>query len=1062
MNESRSWLKSRHLARSDRGRVALEHFDALAPELREAILKSGDELAAVSVTMAHGFFAGAVALARSQYAGNADEWEQQGRLLLREAGAGRAIAQAWFSLPPEPLCRATSAARAALVDAACSLSSGSRRLAATFMEEIGAALCDRRLDDNPKSAAIAELSIRAWHSGCSSTLEHSRWRGEFLASRFLESARELANKLTPESVEAWSTVLARVGAAGRGARCPQAPVAIAALDPELQSAALQCCAALSARSPLAAERALEILPAALVALPQETARALIDATHAAMGPKDDELVDALAYLAAEARTLPPDDLPVLTAMLREVARRFPAGVIPFLRVIDRALELGGGLGLELWARRGCELGERNKEAGVAHFRLRTRTANKVLVEHSTAVTLSECEPVLQRYLVMMARRTLQIASGGGTWLRPPLAAPEDRSVRLPESVDLWDTSEENQAFYKLAVAHAAGRWEYGTFSFRIGDLGEIPPGLARDPEGDDIIALIDSFPNPLLAAGLFIVLDGARIDACLTREFSGLAADLDRLGRAYAARSVRAAADRSPEEIIETLFLLSVGRVPVSELPQRLRATGERLAATVARLQSPSATVEDSVRAMIALYGSLNLAAAMAQGDPDVLAEMGGATVLDLLDYLEDSPAAPAIDGESVDASASTGEDGDGFSELHDPPQLELTGDEPTSGSAGMPLSPEELKKLIEKGVEIELSEARGPVDAGLGMYITELLGKLPADTAERLREMIDRGDTPSIRAWLAELRGKDFYWYDEWDHRITDYRHRWCRVSEMEIDGDGGRYFNRMMGGSADLVARIKREFLLMRPEQFRKVRGMQDGEDFDINALVDAHADRRTRRTPTDRLYVARRREERDVATLFLIDMSASTDEPLPGTEDDPDARRVIDVTKDTLAVMANVLEEIGDAYAMYGFSGHGHDGVEYYHVKAFNERLGPTVRSRLGGVEPKRSTRMGAALRHSRAKLAGVTARARHLILLSDGFPQDHDYGDDRRSNVYGIRDTMTALRELEAEGVSTFCITVDPAGHDYLGDMCPATRYAVIEDIEALPEEMPRIYRSVTRC
>lgn len=1060
MSESRSWLKSRHLARSDRGRVALEHFETLAPELREAILKSGDELAAVSVTMAHGFFAGAVALARSQHAEQAGEWEQQGRQLLREAGAGRAIAQAWFSLPPEPLCAATGAARAALVDAACSLSGGSRRLAAAFMEEIGAALCEGRIG---ASATFAARSIQAWHSGCSSTLEHSRWRGEFLASRFLESARKLANKLTPESVEAWSTVLARVGAAGRGARCPQAPVAIAGLDAELQSAALKCCAAFSARSPLAAERALEILPTALCAVPHETARALIDATHAAMGPKDDELVDALAYLAAEARTLSPDNLPVLTSTLREVGQRFPAGVIPFLRVIDRALELGGGLGVELWAQRGCELGERNSEAGVAHFRLRTRTANKVLVEHSTAVTLNECEPVLQRYLVMMARRTLQIASGGGTWLRPPLSAPEDRSVRLPESIDLWDTSEENQAFYKLAVAHAAGRWEYGTFSFRIADLGETPPGLAREPEGEDIIALIDSFPNPLLAAGLFIVLDGARIDACLEREFSGLAADLDRLGRAYAARSVRAAADRSPEEIIETLFLLSVGRVPVSELPPRLRDAGARLAVTVERLRAPDASVEDSVRTMIALYGSLSLAAAMAQGDldADALAEMGGATVLDLLDYLEDSTAAPAIDGDSVDASASGNEEGDGFADFEDPPQLELTGDEPTSGSAGMPLSPEELKKLIEKGVEMELSEARGPVDAGLGMYITELLGKLPADTAERLREMINRGDTPSIRAWLAELRGKDFYWYDEWDHRITDYRHRWCRVSEQEIDGDGGRYFNRMMAGSADLVARIKREFLLMRPEQFRKVRGMQDGEDFDINALVDAHADRRTRRTPSDRLYVARRREERDVATLFLIDMSASTDEPLPGTEDDPEARRVIDVAKDTLAVMANVLEEIGDAYAMYGFSGHGHDGVEYYHVKAFNERLGPTVRSRLGGVEPKRSTRMGAALRHSRAKLAGVTARARHLILLSDGFPQDHDYGEDRRSNVYGIRDTMTALRELEAEGVSTFCITVDPAGHDYLGDMCPATRYAVIEDIEALPEEMPRIYRSVTR-
>jgi len=68
----------------------------------------------------------------------------------------------------------------------------------------------------------------------------------------------------------------------------------------------------------------------------------------------------------------------------------------------------------------------------------------------------------------------------------------------------------------------------------------------------------------------------------------------------------------------------------------------------------------------------------------------------------------------------------------------------------------------------------------------------------------------------------------------------------------------------------------------------------------------------------------------------MSASTDEPLEkapklyaddGTNPLPPARgrraqsaprRIIDVTKDALVIMAEALEEIGDAYAIYGFSG------------------------------------------------------------------------------------------------------------------------------------------------
>jgi nitric oxide reductase NorD protein len=274
----------------------------------------------------------------------------------------------------------------------------------------------------------------------------------------------------------------------------------------------------------------------------------------------------------------------------------------------------------------------------------------------------------------------------------------------------------------------------------------------------------------------------------------------------------------------------------------------------------------------------------------------------------------------------------------------------------------------------------------------------------------------------------------------------------------DAGEYFADALARSGELVSRIKRDFQLLRPDQLRRVPRTEQGEEFDLNALVEAHSDRRGRRTPSDRLYVARKPEERDVATLFLIDMSASTDEPLPGTSGD---RRVIDLTKDTLAVLSQVLGEIGDSYAIYGFSGHGRENVELYHVKSFAERLSDKVKGRLGGIAPKRSTRMGAALRHAGEKLARTTARSRHLILLSDGFPQDFDYGDDRRSNVYGIRDTLQALRELEKRGMQTFCITVDPAGHDYLGEMCPSSRYAVIDNIDDLPSELVRIYRKVTR-
>ena len=117
---------------------------------------------------------------------------------------------------------------------------------------------------------------------------------------------------------------------------------------------------------------------------------------------------------------------------------------------------------------------------------------------------------------------------------------------------------------------------------------------------------------------------------------------------------------------------------------------------------------------------------------------------------------------------------------------------------------------------------------------------------------------------------------------------------------------------------------------------------------------------------------------------------------------------------------------------------------------------MKGRIGTIEPKRSTRMGAALRHAVVKMKGVPARIRLLVLLSDGFPQDIDYGEDRRSNTYGLRDTTAALKEAEREGIVAFCLTVDKAGHDYLREMCDPSRYLVIEEVATLPSELPKVY------
>ncbi len=1050
---SRSWLSSRHLRESDKGAHAIELLETLDEDTREHILGRSDELAAQSVNLAHVFFSAAVA-ARHALGQGYREWEEAGFRLLGEDGSGRDAAQAFFGLDARAIGAMAAATRSAWLDVAAGLLATSRRLASSFITATGASLCEH--------PDLDAARIGAWQEGTKTVLAHGGWRGEFVASALIESTAQLLPLLDARGVAAWSRLLVVAGSAGRSPRVPQPPATLAGLSENMRTEVLELTADLADSDRGAALAVLESLPHAVACLPPAAADNLLEALRGNASRAG--VSEAVAMVPAVTHGMAAADIETVFASVPELAELFPEGLAPFLRTVDRALEEGGLGGAELWIERGLDIGAHNREAGVAHFRLESRTSHKILVQHSTAVTFDEVEGLLQRYIVMMSRRPFQLVNASGIWYRPPLIAPEDTAVRLPELVDLCETSEDNQVFYKLNVAHIAGRWEYGTYDFEMAEFERLGWSVAtgEPAERSDIIGLLDSFPNPLLAAALFVLLDGARVDAALARDFPGLRPELDRMGQFYAANPPVAAQDRHSERLLEALFMMSVGRLGADELAPRLRAQGHALSSSLEVLRSPEATVYDSAALLLAYYGSLTLAEVAVgeeEGAVPILSEIGGATVIDPFEHLDgDGPVMPGGAGEGPPGEqlSPDGRIEDGSLEL------ELADEDGSLPPGGLPLSAEEIRELLESGADIEIVEEHGEIGEGLGLYITDLLGKLPAEAIKELRERLSAGDASSVRAWLKSHSAGDHCVYDEWDHLIGDYRRKWCRLYEVEAAGDAGKYFSRVISRSADLVQNVRREFQMMRPEQFRKVRGMQDGEDFDLNALVEAHADRRTRRAPSERLYVARRREERDVATLFLVDMSASTDEPLANPGEDGEQRRVIDLTKDTMVIVSAVLDEIGDAYAIYGFSGHGRENVEYYHVKAFSESLNEAVRSRLGGIEPKRSTRMGAALRHSAGKLGRVTARARHLILLSDGFPQDYDYGEDRRSNVYGIRDTTKALQELEKEGIHTFCITVDPAGHDYLGDMCPSSRYAVIENIEELPAELPRIYRQVTRA
>ena len=404
------------------------------------------------------------------------------------------------------------------------------------------------------------------------------------------------------------------------------------------------------------------------------------------------------------------------------------------------------------------------------------------------------------------------------------------------------------------------------------------------------------------------------------------------------------------------------------------------------------------------------------------------------------------------------------------------------SGTAGLPLT------------DLDVT---GAIEAEAGDADSELIELDPEELAARLEELSKRLERELDAAGLNRDR-EQVHYYDEWDHELGGYRRRWCHLREKTIEpppadgvgvvaASGGRFVDETRRHHADLLRRVRRQFELLKPEEFRRVRRLIEGEELDLDRVVETHVDRRAGRPPDGAVYMSRRRQHRDVAAAFLLDMSASTDAEAPvdepehapgktpapeyvGVFDDfdwpdnpqplPPGRRVIDIEKESLVLMADALETLGDDYAIYGFSGFGRKEVEFFVAKEFDDDLDRDAEDRIAAMEPKRSTRMGPAIRHAAVKLAEREAKVKVLLILSDGYPQDFDYGSDRASRVYGIRDTMVALRETQRVGISTFCITVDPAGHDYLREMCPERRYLVIDEIAALPRQLPKVYRGLT--
>jgi hypothetical protein len=284
---------------------------------------------------------------------------------------------------------------------------------------------------------------------------------------------------------------------------------------------------------------------------------------------------------------------------------------------------------------------------------------------------------------------------------------------------------------------------------------------------------------------------------------------------------------------------------------------------------------------------------------------------------------------------------------------------------------------------------------------------------------------------------------YPEWAEDINDYRSNWARIREQTQPGRSLDFYKTTLEKHAGLLKKIRREFQMLKPEEFTRLKRQVDGDEIDWDAFVDFLVDRRVGLSPDEKNYCLHRKKRRDIAVAFLIDMSRST----KGT--------TIAQEKEALIIMSEALNEVGDAFAIYGFSGDNRDNVDFYRIKDFDDPYQDPVKKRISAIEDHFENRDGTALRHATYKLRKRTERTKMIILLSDGKPVDKDY-----SGPYAIEDTRLALKEAQQGGIRTFCITVDRQAAEYLPRMYSHSSWTVIDEVAKLPEKITRIYRMLT--
>ncbi|MBL8618230.1 MAG: hypothetical protein JNM72_21635 [Deltaproteobacteria bacterium] len=763
----------------------------------------------------------------------------------------------------------------------------------------------------------------------------------------------------------------------------------------------------------------------------------------------------ISTLGEQCARVPAADRPRFWAALHGVAAERPAAVGLVARSLPPLLPRFDDAALARFLAEGLTLFDRSASVAEGFLRLDGQRAQGMAAGLRPGLALSEVQRTLSLYAAAHCGADVSVRAAPAA----RAGATDGRSVLLPEHVDHFG-DERDFLLYRVWTARAAGFLEFGTLEVDLAALpAPTPAGWPAPRAGEvELERFLRALPNPSLARDLFLLIEGARVEASVREAYPGVGRDMDQLGALWRPARPPLLGLAPAEQAVELLHRRLRG-LPTEGAPDP-RASAAAAAAweAAAPLPGPGAGVDDSLRAVLRAYPHLD--ALLRRVDPEQLQPPRPGRGSG--DGRRDPEAGAPRGGAPPAAAGGQAEAQRGYQPMSADPTaagLELSGLAPEL-RADEGAARRLLERLSQRAPEATLREARALVRDGARFDEVEAQLERQQAPAGPLREpeapaaaLPEDGRGASAAGGAPDTDSEalpDEHRYPEWDHGQQDHKPAWVRLRERKVLPGDRAFLDAFDAQHGALVGRVRRAFEGLRPAALRPERGLLDGEDLDLDRVVAERLDRRAGQGAEGRVYQRRRPRDREVAVAFLVDLSSSTNEVVNAA-----GKRIIEVEKEALLLTVEAVSAVGDACAVWGFSGYGRDQVAFYEAKAFDEPWDDVQRRRVARLGWKMENRDGAAIRHATARLVRQPARTRLLLLLSDGRPLD--CGCDQYRDRYAQEDTRAALLEARRQGVHPFCITVDPSGPQYLSRVYGEGGYLVIDRVEQLPEKLTTAWR-----